>query len=226
MKYLFDGVLAVLFDMDGTLVETNIDFGLMKREMLDLASEYGIPASDLAALDILGIVRAATERLELTYRYHESRSLRTRAFTRLEEIEVRHSENAFAIDGALDLLAMLKESGIRVGIVTRNCRRAVEISMRRTGVWADVLLTRDDVPKTKPDPDHLLHALDLLNVGQGDAVMIGDHWMDVMAGRAAGMRTVGFLRPDRHDGFFDSCAPDLLIRDLMELSVHIHRLIQ
>ena len=47
--------------------------------------------------------------------------------------------------------------------------------------------------------------------------MIGDHWMDIQAGRAAGTRTIGFLRPDRPEGFFDVCPPDVVIPDLGEL---------
>ena len=47
--------------------------------------------------------------------------------------------------------------------------------------------------------------------------MVGDHWMDVQAGKAAGMATVGILTPGRPDDFFAAHPPDRLIRDLREL---------
>ena len=56
MKPLLARVEAALFDLDGTLVETNIDFPLMKREMITLAQEQGLDPQALARLDILAIV--------------------------------------------------------------------------------------------------------------------------------------------------------------------------
>ena len=216
----FEGIRAVLFDMDGTLVETNIDFPLMKREMLALGERHGVPASELQGLDILAVVDHATSRLGK----EEAKSVRQEAFDRLEQIELTHCEDARPIDSAPELLNALEDAGIKVAIVTRNCRSAVKLSLEKAGIHSDVLLTRDDVPRTKPHPDHLHQALDVLGVRAQEAVTIGDHWMDIRAGKAAGTRTVGFLRPDRPQDFFDVEPPDLIIRDLAELLGHVERL--
>ncbi len=216
----FEGIRAVLFDMDGTLVETEIDFALMKREMLSLGERHGIPASELQGLDILAVVDAVVARLEPD----EASRTRQEAFEILEQIELAEIDAVHIIPGALEVLRALRDAGIKIGIVTRNCRNAVELSLEHTGVFYDVLLTRDDVRNTKPHPDHLLQALDVLGVGPDEALMVGDHWMDIQAGRAAGTRSIGFLRPDRPEGFFDVCAPDLVIRDLRELVPDAERL--
>lgn len=220
----FRGIRAVLFDMDGTLVETDIDFPLMKQEMLALGERHGIPASELQGLDILGVVDAIVERIEDRDSGDPASKVRQEAFDTLERIELIHSDEASIIPGALELLCALREADIKIGIVTRNCRGAVQISLDRTGVFYDVLLTRDDVTRTKPHPDHLLQALEVLDVLPGEALMIGDHWMDIEAGNAAGTRTIGFLRPDRPEGFFDVCPPNLIIRDLGELLPCVERL--
>lgn len=216
----FEGIRAVLFDMDGTLVETKIDFALMKREMLALGERHGIPASELHGLDILAAVKAIVNRLDPA----EADRVHREAFDTLERIELAHSDSVHIIDGALELLSALRDAGIRIGIVTRNCRNAVRVSLDRTGVFHDVLLTRDDVHNTKPHPEHLLRAMDLLGVQPDESLTIGDHWMDIQGGRAAGTRTIGFLRPDRPEGFFDVCPPDLIIRDLEELLPCVERL--
>jgi phosphoglycolate phosphatase-like HAD superfamily hydrolase len=93
----------------------------------------------------------------------------------------------------------------------------VQISSERTGIYGDVLVTRDDVEKTKPHPEHLHSALKLLGVPAEQAIMVGDHFMDVMAGKAAGTRTVGFLREGRPADLFDKVQPDFIIRSLDEL---------
>ncbi|MGB9619576.1 MAG: HAD family hydrolase [Armatimonadota bacterium] len=142
----------------------------------------------------------------------------------MERIELSHSVRATCIPGAPELLRALREASIRVGIVTRNSRAAVRISLRNTGIRGDVLLTRDDVPRTKPHPDHLLTALRMLETVPQQAMIVGDHWMDMQAGKAAGMRTVGFLRMGRPSDFFSSQRPDFVIRDLRELIEQVHRL--
>ncbi|MCX6377076.1 MAG: HAD family hydrolase [Armatimonadetes bacterium] len=223
MANLFDGVRAVLFDMDGTLVETNIDFPLMRREVLALGGKYGIPDCDLEGLDILSAVDLIDARLRETSR-DEAVKARQEALEKLEQIELAHSEGSRPIDGAHDVLRALREVGLKTAIVTRNCRAAVELSLEITGIFADVLLTRDDVRKTKPHPEHLVMALDMLEVRPHQAVTVGDHWMDVQGGKAAGTRTVGFLRPDRPEDFFDREQPDFVIRGLAELLDPIARL--
>ena len=216
----FEGIRAALFDVDGTLVETNIDFPLMKREMQAIGERHGIPASELQGLDILAVVDRVTSGLGR----EEAKSVRQEAFDRLEQIELVHCEEARPIDCARELLNALEEAGIKVGIVTRNCRSAVRLSLEKAGIHSDVLLTRDDVPRTKPHPDHLHQALDMLGVPPGEAMTIGDHWMDIRAGKAAGTRTIGFLRPDRPQDFFDAVRPDFIVRDLAELLAHVERL--
>lgn len=224
VKNPFLGVDATLFDLDGTLIETHIDFPLMRREMNDLASRYGV--NGLEGLDILTTVESARARLVAAGDSDAAARFREDAFARLEEIEVEHCANPVEIEGAAKLLDELRLRGIRVGVVTRNCRSVSERLLSSANLRFDVLLTRDDVPLTKPDPSHLLDALERLGVPDSypkphtlhpkPCLMIGDHWMDVQAGCAAGMRTVGILR-DRPSEFFDPAPPDLLVNHFREL---------
>jgi phosphoglycolate phosphatase len=93
----------------------------------------------------------------------------------------------------------------------------VEQVLERIPLRHSVLLTRSEVTRVKPHPDHLLRALAHLEAAPDQSVMVGDHWMDVQAGKAAGMRTVGILTPGRPADFFEAETPDRVIRDLHEL---------
>ena len=115
------------------------------------------------------------------------------------------------------LLAWLRARGVAVGIVTRNSRAAVSMLLRRVPLPHDVLLTRDDVPRTKPDPAHLLAALDRLGVAPADAIMVGDHHMDIVAGRAAGLRSLAIAHGRLDDRSFADCPPDGFLRSFAEL---------
>lgn len=217
MKELFDNLDAALFDLDGTLVETNIDFPLMRTEMLRMAGEKGFAKADLGARDILAIVDTVEEQLRCDSRDSEADAFRCEAFKVLEEIELRHSASTKEIYYARELLDELNGRNIKVGIVTRNCRKASEMSLMMTGLQPEVLLSRDDVRKTKPHPDQLFEALRILGSVPEKSMMVGDHPMDILAGKSAEMRTVGVLLPDRPTDFFDQAKPDAVIKSLKEL---------
>jgi len=221
----FEGIRAALFDLDGTLVETNIDFGLMKREMLALGEKHGIPACEMQGLDILSIVDFIVARLMESSRVDEAEQAKQEAFEKLEQIELAHCRDARPVSGAVALLDALREARIKIAIITRSCTSAVRLSTAGSGISWDVLLTRDDVSSAKPHPEHLLRALDMLGVRPEEAIMVGDHWMDVQGGKSAGTRTVGFLSAAADpDDFFDRVKPDLVIRSLGELIEHVERL--
>jgi len=202
---------GVLFDLDGTLVASPLDFPMMKRAVLEVVADHGVDPAPLADLDILAIVEAALRRAGRGSEFAAA------AEARLAEIELAASAEATAIPGAEALLGELCRAGLAVGIVTRNCRVAACAMLERFKLPHQVLVTRGDVARVKPDPLHLLTAATQLAVVPEECVMVGDHRMDVLAGRAAGMRTVGFLTAERPPGFFDDLMPDLVVRQLCEV---------
>src|SRR5208282_1527700 len=96
-------------------------------------------------------------------------------------------------------------------------RTAVRMLLKRIPLPHDVLLTRDDVPRTKPDPAHLLAALEQLGVAREEAIMVGDHHMDIVAGRAAGMRSMAMAHGRLDERSFADCPPDRFLRSFAEL---------
>lgn len=201
----------MLFDLDGTLVESHIDFGRMRREMLALAAEAGCDLAVLEGADILVIRDAACARAA-----NRAAAL-ARAEARLMAIEREALERSTPVKGAAALLEELRLRRVAVGIVTRNCREIAEDALRRHGLLYDALVAREDTPRVKPHPEHLRQALRALEVPPAAAVMVGDGRMDVEAGRAAGLRTVGYLAADRPADYFADLAPDRVIHRLAEL---------
>ena len=111
----------------------------------------------------------------------------------------------------------LHADGLRLGIVTRNCRAAAEHLLALLPPVFEVCLAREDVPRCKPDPLHIHAALDLMRVDPKLALVAGDHIMDVQAGKAAGAFAAGILCGLPHD-YFDACEPDAVFRTLKELA--------
>jgi len=139
------------------------------------------------------------------------------------DIELEAAEGAEVFQGVPEMLQVLAERGWRVGIVTRNCRPAVERVLAKLPLHHDVLLTRDDVARAKPDPAHLLAALDALGVSAAQAAMCGDHPMDVLAGQRVGALTVGVLSPGLTPDYFLDVHPDLVVSRVTDLLAHLPR---
>ncbi len=217
MHEIFQHAQAVLFDLDGTLVETSIDFSKLRTATLQLIAEYGVDTLPLQDLDALGAVEEAVEVLRSAGRAEESIDLRTRAFARLQAMEMAYCATPRPVPGVYDLLNALKEQSARIGIITRNDRRVSLNTLEQLQIPYDLLLSRDDVQKVKPHPQHVTAALERWEIAPERCVVVGDYWMDVAAGRASGCRTVGIWRLDVPINPFRNHPPDVLVRELREL---------
>ena len=90
--------------------------------------------------------------------------------------------------GACELLDVIRQTGVRPAVVTRNSRTSVEKFTARHRIHFDAVVTRDDAPP-KPSPVPLLRALEQLRLTREEAIYVGDHEIDRLTGEAAGIPT-------------------------------------
>jgi len=183
---------AAVFDFDGTLAVLNIDFPAMRRAVLELAEDSGIPPEILDGLFVLETIEAGRHWLAAKFP-GRAESFHRGAMALISSIEIRAARNGALLDGTRELLAGMKERGVRRGIITRNCGEAVIRIFPDLIGYCDVFLPREAVFNIKPHPGHLLESLARMDVAPGRAIMVGDHPMDIRTGREAGTRTVGVL---------------------------------
>ena len=213
---MFEDARAFLFDFDGTLVQQRVDFARMREDVLRIVANYGFAVEPLRAMYVLELI--AHVEAELARRDGErSRAFALEARRAVTEVELEAAEGAWAFPGVAEMLQELRARGFGVGIVTRNCRAAVERVLARNPLPYDVLLTRDDVIQVKPDPRHLLAAARALGTSGPQVVMCGDHPMDILAGQRIGAHTVGVLPPGAARDYFAEVHPDLVLAHVTEL---------
>jgi len=174
---------AVLFDMDGTLVDST---AVVERVWLEWSLEHGVdPARTLATIH--GRQGHESMALLLPNRPHAHNVEENRTMLARETADL---DGVVGIPGADTLLAQL--AGLRHALVTSATRELATARMRAAGVRIpDVMVTAEDVTAGKPDPEGFLTAARRLDVEPATCVVVEDSASGIAAGLAAGMRVIG-----------------------------------
>ena len=207
---------TVIFDFDGTLAKLTIDFDQMRAGILSLISSHNIDKNQLRAHHVLEMVDNAVELLHRDSA-RQAEIFYNEAFALIENIETAAARNGALFHYTRDLLSRLQSRGVKCGIITRNCARAVTILFPDVLSYCPVLICRDDVNNVKPHPEHIHLALSRLDSRPENALMIGDHPLDILAGHNAGTAACGVLtgRCTRTD--FAEAGADLILDDASEI---------
>lgn len=196
---LFLGVRAVLFDLDGTLIDSAPDLSWAADLM---RTRRGLPPLPLACYrsragsGARGMLQVA---FGIDAQHEQYDALKEEFFLSYESCLTRLTQPFAEVDA---LLAQLQSRGLSWGIVTNKSQRFTVPLSRDMAIFrqAATLISGDTTPHAKPHPAPLLEAARQLNLLPAQCVYVGDDERDIVAGRAAGMRTVaaryGYLGAD------------------------------
>jgi pyrophosphatase PpaX len=205
------GINTLLFDLDGTLIDTNeliISSFLHTLEIYypnqykreDVLPFIGPPLYDT-------FVKMDPDRVEemiTTYRKYNHE---------------KHDELVTEFDGVFDTVKILHEKGLKLGIVTTKMRKTVDMGLKLTKLdqFFDVIVALDNVKNAKPDPEPVLLALKRLDSKPEEAIMIGDNYHDILAGKNAGTKTAGVAWSIKGKEFLASYEPDYMLEHMSDL---------
>ncbi len=191
---------AVLFDMDGTLLDTAPDFIAICQAML---AERNLPAVDDQLIrDVVsgGAKAMVSAAFALSPTAPEFEALRLEF---LERYQVGCAVHSHLYDGMAELLQDIERAGLRWGVVTNKPVRFAEPIMQQLGLAerSALLICPDHVTHSKPDPEPLILACKMLDLDPASVLFVGDDLRDIESGRDAGTRTAavryGYIHP--HD---------------------------
>jgi len=159
-------VRGIIFDLDGTLVDSALDFDAMRAEM-------GI-ASGAAVLEaIADLPPEEAARCHVILHKHEHEG----------------GLKAVPIAGAAEFVRRADELGLHRALWTRNSRAVALATIERLRMPFEIVVARDDAPP-KPDPTAVFELCRRWGIGASEVAVVGDYVFDIEAGRRAGSRTV------------------------------------
>jgi HAD superfamily hydrolase (TIGR01509 family) len=203
------GFATVLFDVDGTLVDS--------REFVFAAFEHTLGAFGLAVPARERLARLVGPPLEAIYADLAGAERAAGMAGEHRRFQSRHLELVVPFEGA-DTLAVLRERGLRVAAVTSRSRITSVASLARAGLdgLLDAIVSAEDTVALKPDPRHLQAALDALGADRRGVAMVGDSPADIEGGRSIGAHTVAALYGFHGSAILES-KPDRAIEDIRAL---------
>ncbi|MCE4050376.1 pyrophosphatase PpaX [Bacillus sp. Au-Bac7] len=202
---------TLLFDLDGTLIDTNELIISSFLHTLDFyypgkyIREDVIPFMGPTLMETFGSIDAQrAEEMAAKYRAYN-----------LEN----HDRIVTIFDGVYDTIKILKENGYKIAIVTTKLSDVVDMGLKLTKLdeFFDVIVALDHVTKAKPDPEPVLMALEKLGSSPEEAIMVGDNSHDILAGKNAGTKTAGVAWTLKGREFLASLEPDYLLDNMRDL---------
>lgn len=210
------GAATLLFDLDGTLIDSVELIRRCWRHTLDSFGLEGVP--DSAFLSQMG--RPLESVMELVAG-GARRVAEMAACYRAFQVE-RHDDFLALYDGVLTMVEALVQRGTTLAVVTSKPCGAARRGLEFAGLapYFELVIGAESVQRHKPDPAPVLAALHALGAAPQEAAMIGDSPFDVRAGAAAGTRTAACLwGPFTREAFAD-CRPDVFLAEPLELLEH------
>ena len=204
-------IKAVIFDFDGTLAPLSLNFDNMRAEIEAIAGHYVSreEIEELRPLYTIELIYTIESRLG-----EKGARFRSEAFERLCAFEVQALQGNSPYPYTKDVLAALRGRGMRLGVITRNCLEAVRTVFPDIARCVDAIVTRDETDLVKPNPAHVEIVLSRLGARPEETILVGDHPTDIIAGRAAGVHTVGVLAGRTQKEKFAEVGADHILPDI------------
>lgn len=176
---------AVIFDLDGTIIDLAVDWSQLKRNLSDkFAEDYKIDCH----------FKSISKCLSEIVKKKDEDNLK-KFFKIIEEHETRNIEKSTPIEETKFFINNLKKFGIKndvkLAVMSLNTRKTIEKALLLTALTSkiDFIVGREDVRNWKPNPDGLLKILEKLNIDKSKALFIGDMEKDLIAGERAGIES-------------------------------------
>ena len=204
-------ITTILFDLDGTLIDTNeliISTYLHTLEKFypnTYQREDVLPFMGPTLHDAFSSIDPnRVEEMIVEYRAYNL---------------ANHDELVTEFAGVNETIRTLKENGYKLGIVSTKAHNTILKGLRlmKLDAFFEVIVALDHVEKAKPDPEPIFNALEQLGSTPEEAIMVGDNYHDILAGKNAGTKTAGVVWSIKGRDYLAKFEPDYMLENMADL---------
>jgi pyrophosphatase PpaX len=202
---------TILFDLDGTLIDTN---DLIINSFLHTLGHYY--PNKYQRDDVLPFMGPS---LRETFGAMDSENVEEMIVTYRKFNVENHDALVKEFPNVLEAVQALKEGGYKIGIVTTKMHDVVMkgLKLAKLDEYFDVIVALDHVTKEKPDPEPILLALEKLGSKPETAIMVGDNYHDILAGKNAGTLTAGVAWSAKGREYLEKFEPDFMLESMTDI---------
>jgi HAD superfamily hydrolase (TIGR01549 family) len=220
-------VKGMIFDVDGTLVDTNpAHVEAWRRAFLKLG--YDVPTDRI----VVEIGKGGDKLVPsiLGEEVEKGRGEALRRAQKEEFLAIAKRQHFRVFSGVPELFRALKNRSIRTALATSSDDKHLDATLTSAGIdlrsMADVVVTKNDAGASKPDPDVVVTAVEKLRLSPGQCAMVGDTVYDALACQAAGVVFMGVLSGGTSEAALLEAGARVVYRDVAHLLVELDRALE
>ncbi|WP_143414964.1 pyrophosphatase PpaX [Geobacillus sp. E263] len=204
-------IRTILFDLDGTLIDTN---ELIIQSFLHTLEKY-YPGK-YKREDVLPFIGPP---LYETFNALDPSRVQEMIDTYRAFNHAQHDALIREFETVYETIETLHQNGFRLGVVTTKIHQTAVMGLKKTRLepFFDCVIGLDDVKHAKPDPEPIYKALDLLQSTPDEALMVGDNYHDILAGKRAGTKTAGVAWAIKGREYLEQYEPDFMLEKMSDL---------
>jgi len=216
-----DTLKGIVFDLDGTLIHTTINFTTMKERMIGVLEAMGIPEGLFTPKQTtVVIIASAEEILRKEKRPQEEIDEMHKALGEIMNTgELEAIPDISEVKGVQGALKELKSAGYKLAVLTRSHHAYAVEALKKIGALDlfDLILGRGETPKPKPYPEALEHTAMLMGVKMSEIVFVGDNHIDASSAENARIPFIGVKSGRRGDLSWNNRFPEILLESVTSI---------
>lgn len=206
-------IKAVLFDMDGLLVDTE---NLNLKVAIKICKDLGLNLTPMEKQSCIGVTSQKFytdlfQNRKLIFDLKKTLGKHFKIYDKLLKIKLKH------FPGAKTLPLFLKSQGYKLALVSGSTKKQVNIVLSQLGIknLFDIIITADDLHSSKPDPEGFLLSAKRLKISPEECIVLEDSTPGIMAAKKAGMKVIGVI----NNGQQDLALADFKVKDLTKIKI-------